>query len=254
MNLLIVLLFSFPLFAQTIEQFPTEGSEAVPEVVKPADSPFEKAVESEKPLPVPPPIAKKEEPKNSREARAESIGTVMVGYQWITSWLPGKKSLSYTHLFSDTFTLEAEYSWQTLDSPYIGVNLGEMSEKRYTLQARKYVANSFHFTFGAVLSDFSAEVDDSVLDTFGNEINASLGAQNLGVTGGIGNRWQFNNGFTWGIDWIRINIPIIETQIDDSIVDEVAGESEAEDIKDVIRTFNRIPTFVLFGLNVGYTF
>lgn len=261
MKFLIVLLFSFSAFAQTTttEQFPTEGSEAVPELVKPPESPVEKVIEQEKPLekhtvPEPKLESKKEEPKNSREARAESTGTIMVGYQWITSWLPGKKTISYTHIFSESFSLEGEYSTQTLDSPYIGVNLGEMKEKRFTLQARKYVANSFHFTFGGVLSDFRANVDDSILDTFGNEITASFSAQNIGITGGIGNRWQWNNGFTFGVDWIRINIPLIETKIDDDVVDDVASGSEAEDIKDVIRTFNRIPTFVLLGFNLGYTF
>ena len=63
-----------------------------------------------------------------------------------------------------------------------------------------------------------------------------------------------SNGMTLGIDWIRINYPVVATKIDDNSVNDVADSADRNDLKDGIKTFNRIPTFLLFGLNIGYSF
>lgn len=259
--LLLILLLTHTALAQVIETtppYPTEGSVVVPDVIKPEDSVIEEVVKEAGPLsqertPVKP-EAPAEKSLSSQENRERSLGTVMVGYQLITSWVPSKKTLSYGHIFNQKWTVEGEFSFATINAPYIGVDLGRIKERRYTFQARRYVGNSFHLTFGAVYSTFSARLGSDILDSFGNEINSEFSAGNIGATGGIGNRWQWQNGFTLGIDWIRLNIPLYETQVEDKVLESVGGSSDREDIKDVIRTFNRIPTFVLFGINLGYSF
>ncbi len=190
---------------------------------------------------------------NSQELRGTSIGSVMIGHQLITSWLPSKKTLSYTHVFNQKWALEGEYSFANIDSPFIGIDLGEINERRLNIHARRFVSNSFHFTFGLVINDFRAEVGNEIINSYGNNINSSFSAQNLGLTGGLANRWQWSNGFTLGLDWIRLNVPILELSVRDGVLNDISG-SDRNDIQDVIITFNKIPTFVLFGMNFGYTF
>lgn len=192
--------------------------------------------------------------KKNSDSREEFFGTVMVGYQFFTSWLPSKKTISYTHIFNQKWSLEGEYAWASISYPIYGIDLGEISEKRYTLQARRYVGNSFHFTFGALMNDFKARLGSDILDTFGNEINSSFRVQNLGVTGGIANRWQWNNGLTLGMDWFRVIIPLAATKIENNVLDDISDDDDQTDVKKVIRIFNRIPTFVVFGLSFGYSF
>lgn len=257
LSLLLLIQFSHAQIS-TSPTFPSEGSEIVPEIVKPKDSSAQKVVSEAQPVktdPVSEEVAKAtRELSNSKQVRDQSFGSVMLGYQFLTSWLPSKKTISYTHIFNDKWSLEAEYSWATIDFPIVGVDLGAIKEKRYTLQARRYVGNSFHFSFGPILNEFNARLGSDFLDNLGNEIKSSFKVQNLGVTGGMGNRWQWSNGVTFGIDWLRINIPLIETKIKDNVLDAIINEDDQDDIKKVIRTFNRIPTFVLFGLNLGYSF
>lgn len=240
----------------TEPSFPTEDSEVVPEMERTEKSPAIETVEEAKPLP-----QKSSEvaqaPKRtltSQEVREHSTGTVMVGYQLISSWLPSKKTIGYTHVFNKKWTLEGEFSFQNLDVPFIGVDLGEIKERRYTLQFRRFVGNSFNFSFGPVYSTFKARLGSDILDSFGNTIDSQFSAENLGLSGGIGNRWQWENGFTAGIDWIRLNVPVMQTKVEDRVLEDVPGASDISDIKDVIRTFNRIPTFVLLGVNIGYSF
>jgi hypothetical protein len=236
MKFLVLFLLSFQIaFAQDISTtlpLPTEGSEVVNDAT-------------------PLPEVKTEKPRtySSKENRGDSFGTVMVGYQLITSWIPSKGTLSYTQNFNEKWSLEAEYSQASISDPVIGVDLGHIKEWRANLQARRFTGNSFNFSFGPVYSHFDAKLGTD----FGVSYNSKFSAENLGLSGGFGNRWQWKNGLTLGIDWMRLNIPIFETKIDDDVLDDISG-SDSDDIKDAISTFNRVPTFVLLGLNIGYTF
>lgn len=192
--------------------------------------------------------------QSTLENRAKSTGTVIIGHQLITTWIPSKYTLGYTHIFNEKFSLEAEYSWAKISTSFVGLELGEIAESRSTLQGRYYISNSFHFSFGGVYSQFRAKLGNDYLDTLGNKITTGFSAENLGVTLGMGNRWQWSNGLTFGVDWLRLNYPVILTRVDDSSLSSVADEADRKDLKDGIQTFNRIPTFVLLGLNLGYTF
>lgn len=178
----------------------------------------------------------------------------MIGYQFLSTWLPSKKTISYTHIFNEKWSLEGEYSWSTISFPVVGIDLGEIKEQRYTLQARRYLSNSFHFTFGAVLSDFKARLGSDFLDDMGNEIRSDFEVENIGITAGMGNRWQWQNGVTVGIDWFRMNMPLFETELDDNVLKSIPGGEDQDEVKKVIRVLNRLPSFVLLGVNLGYTF
>lgn len=182
------------------------------------------------------------------------MGSVMIGYQFLSTWLPSKKTISYTHIFNEKWSLEGEYSWSTISFPVVGIDLGEIKEQRYTLQARRYLGNSFHFTFGAVLSDFKARLGSDFLDDMGNEIRSDFKVENIGITAGMGNRWQWQNGVTVGIDWFRMNMPLFETELDDNVLKSIPGGEDQDEVKKVIRVLNRLPSFVLLGVNLGYTF
>lgn len=249
--LIFLFIISFSIHAQISVSPPysTEGSEVVPEKERPTISPSEETIQKEKPFEAKPSSG------NSRERRGSSFGTIMVGYQLVTTWLPSKNTISYTHNFSDKWSMEGEFSWADLSPPsFIGVDLGGIKEKRYTLQTRRFAGNSFNFTFGAVVSEMEAGIGSDILNQFGQELNANIRAQNLGFTAGFGNRWQFQNGITFGIDYLRLNIPVLETKVEDDVLKDLGSNSDRSDIKKVIRTFNRIPTVVLLGINVGYTF
>lgn len=245
MKFLVLFLFIIQMaFAQTAE-LPTENSEVVPVIEKPAESPIEEVVDEAKP------IEAEKGTLTSRENRSASNGTVMFGWEPFATWIPSKWGLSYTQIMNEKWSIELEYYTGSINSDYVGVDLGVVRERRFTLQARKYTGNSFHYSFGPVLSDFHARLGSSIV---ASDYSSSFSAQNLGIAGGIGNRWQWSNGVTFGIDWFRISIPVFETKVEDDVLDDITDSGDSEDIKNIIRTFNRVPTFVLFGLNIGYTF
>jgi len=235
---------------------PSEQGVFVPGETLPEESPFQKTVneadsvvvgEGEEIVYQDP-----EKKRRSADNRRESNHSIMLGYQLLTTWLPSKKAVNYTYIHSERWSWDLEYAWTSIDSPIIGVDLGEISEKRYSLMGRRYVSNSFHFILGAMYQDFHARASGKIVSQ-GVDV-ATFGAESAGVVLGIGNRWQWKSGFTLGVDWLRVNVPLFSTKVENEILDDIDNNSDSEDVKKVIRAFNRIPTFVVFGLNLGYSF
>ena len=100
--LVLIFLFSSLVRAEVLVEspkFPTEDSSVVPVLVKPEDSPIEEVVEEANPTTSSTPILDRakniqEELSETRDLRRESRGSVMVGHQLITSWIPSKKTIS----------------------------------------------------------------------------------------------------------------------------------------------------------------
>ena len=263
---------------QVVEETPKVETTETPVVVAPAkvDSPATTPIPTSTPLLVEPEPTLLEKTKTktgevvdrasyelekvnqkmneSQYHRAESFGTAMLHYQPISTWLPSKKALSYTQIFSKEWSGEFEYAWASISFPVFGIDIGEISEKRYTLQARRYVGNSFHFLFGGYKNDFNVRIGNDILDRMSVKSIDMFSVENMGLTVGIGNRWQLKNGFTWGVDWFRMNYPMFGKKTDDKILTNMTDEGDRSDLKKITRRFESFPTFVLLGLNIGYTF
>jgi hypothetical protein len=194
------------------------------------------------------------EASNSYAYRGRSRGSVLVGYEFLSSWIPFKKTLSYTHIFNPKWSLEFEYAFNSIGFPVWLIDIGSISEKRYSLQARRYWGNSFHFIFGAYHSEFEARVGNDILERMSNTRIDEFKVRGTGLTGGIGNRWQWGNGVTFGVDWFRMSIPVIDKKVDNDILNNINDRNDLKDVKDVIDKLKNIPTFVLLGLHLGYSF
>lgn len=186
----------------------------------------------------------------SEDLRDDSFGTVAVGYQFFTTWIPSKWTASYTQNFSRYWALEGEYSKGSLSLPVYGVDIGEISEQRATLQARYFPGNSFNWSFGLLYQKGKAELGGDV-PAVNNQDYFEM--ESFGATLGFGNRWQWKNGFTLGIDWFRVNQPFFGQWENESVL-KALGANEASEIKKLMRAFNTLPTFVFLGFQLGYTF
>ena len=186
----------------------------------------------------------------SEDLRDDSVGTLMVGFQPFTTWIPGKWTASYTQIFNRKWSVEGEYSRGTLSVPVFSVDIGEIKEERATLQARYFSGNSFNWTFGLMYQHAEAKLGADIPAT--SELDV-FQMESFGATLGFGNRWQWENGITFGLDWFRINQPLFGRWEDESVLKTVAA-NDRDDLKKIMRGFNTLPTFVFLGIYLGYTF
>ena len=196
----------------------------------------------------------KAEVRNTAVFREKSHGSAMLGLELFTSWVPFKLTAGYTYIFNKKWSLEAEFARGNFGAGLYGFNLASVSEYRYSLLARRYTGNSFHWIFGLYKDDFRARIGSDYLEDMSDTSIDDLKVEILGATLGFGNRWQWKSGLTMGMDWVRSNIPIFERKVDDGVLKNIDDGSDHDRVKKVINRVVSVPSFTLFGIYLGYTF
>lgn len=185
------------------------------------------------------------EKPSSATYRDHAFGTLLVGYQFMNTWVPDKVTGSYTQIFNRDWSLEFEYASSKRDITIAGYKVLDLDEKRYTLLVKYYIGTSFHLSLGPYIYDIAFIPNKSSNDEF-----QIVGH---GVAFDIGNRWQFAKGITFGIDWMRINKPLGESKVDNRFRTNM-NESDRDKVEKTGKIFRTIPAFTFFGVNFGYTF
>jgi hypothetical protein len=193
------------------------------------------------------------EERSSATNRDNSFGTIMGGFQFLNTWVPSKFTGSYTQIFNRSFSLELEYAGSERQLDIAGIDVGTLNEKRYSVMLKYYIGKSFHVSLGPYANDIAFELSDKVKARTGITSNDKVEVATYGIGLGLGNRWQFDNGFTMGIDWMRINQPTGKYKVKDRILKDVDDE-DRQDLKRTGKLFRTFPAFTFFGVNIGYTF
>lgn len=228
--LTLLLLLSLPIFAQTgLAPEPLAEPQGLPEKLE-------------------------AEVMNTSIFRGHSKGTAMIGLELFTSWVPFKLTAGYTYIFNKKWSLVGEFARGNFGAGLYGFNLASVTEYRYSLLARRYTGNSFHWIFGLYKDDFRARIGSYYLEDMSDTSIDDIKVEILGATLGFGNRWQWKSGLTMGMDWVRTNIPIFDRKVDDGVLKNIDDGSDHDRVKKVINRVVSVPSFTLFGIYLGYTF
>jgi hypothetical protein len=188
----------------------------------------------------------------SESYRDDSNHSLMVGYQYMNTWVVGKTAMSYTYVAGRTWSFELEYVTGERRVEIADFELGNIKEDRYTLFAKYFLTNSFHFSFGPYFYQYQIDTAGSLKNLVNNNLSQEWDLTGLGAAFAFGSRWQNKWGLTWGLDWVRMNYPLATTWMNKN-----TGEVETTTKKDADRSFDilrKIPTFAFFTVNIGYTF
>lgn len=186
--------------------------------------------------------------------RENSRGTALVGFEFLSTWIPFKFTGSYTHIINKNWSIEGEIGRGSFGAGAFGFDLASITELRYSILARRYLRNSFNLLFGVYKNDLRAKLGSDILDNMSDTSIDDLNVKVFGAAVGFGNRWQWGNGFTLGIDWFRVNAPIFDRKVDRSVLNNIDDNSDYQVVEKVFDRASKIPTFVLGGLYLGYTF
>jgi len=188
----------------------------------------------------------------SESLRDESNHTLMVGYQYVNTWVVGKTAYSYSYVAGRTWSFELEYVTSERTVEIGNFELGNIQEDRYTLFAKYYLNNSFHFSFGPYFYQYQIDTAGSLRNLANQEFNDKWDLTGLGAAFAFGSRWQNSWGLTWGLDWVRMNYPLATTWMNkDTGEVETTNRNDADNSFEILR---KIPTFAFFTVSIGYTF
>jgi hypothetical protein len=163
-------------------------------------------------------------------------------------WLPGK--IGAVASYGDN-SRTFELAWQKAS---YGLNLivddiGSISDQRIHLTTRSFTwDNSFNFQYGLSYNSFVVNLGKSFVAA------DVLEMKTVATVWGVGNRWELENGFTFGADWLKIFVPIYTLEKKDSALDGAISKSDKDDLDELINIISKVPTLTLIHLEVGYRF
>lgn len=189
----------------------------------------------------------------SAKIREYSYGSVMGGYQFFNTWVSEKITGSYTFIYTKDISYEFEYAHSKKELDTAGVELGTVDETRYSLLVKYYLTDTFYLAMGPYINELTIDLSKEIRDAAGVANTQDVEVSTLGVAFGIGNRWQYENGLTVGIDWLRINQPTGIYHVNNSALKDLE-EDDKDDVKRTGRILRTMPAFTYLGVNVGYTF
>ena len=134
-------------------------------------------------------------------------------------------------------------------------DIGSIKESYAGFVARKYTGNSFSFFFGLGYHKFDIKVSDAMVARMPAGSSSSIMAfESVAVTLGVGNRWQFDNGFHLGCDWVSYSQPIIQTRKNTDALDKATNQSDVKELKDFVEVIRYLPQIMLLKIQAGYSF
>jgi hypothetical protein len=248
-----LLFFSITAFAQTTK--PTKTTQPnEPLSAGPATTTMEKQVETGK--------DKVEEARQvlaaTKDHRAASKWTTNAHYSLFEMWVPGKWGGSIGYVRSASSTYDLEYSRASFGLGTFGVDVGSVTEQRFVLGWRSYGRrNSFHFLSGLNYTKLEVKLGNKYLSSVPGMTRTSVdfvSLETLGVTWGIASRWQTKGGFTWGLDWLVIHIPLVTLSEHNAFDDYTANTEYSQEVDDTLGWFKHIPSFAVAKVQLGFTF
>lgn len=198
-----------------------------------------------------------EEVKLTRLHRGTTEWTVLGNLSALDTWIPMKWGVSVSYNPDENASWELEYLRGKISYGVLVEDIGSISDQRFSLLRRSYSErNSFNFAYGIFYNSLEASLGSEYLATVSGNPRAyeTVKVETLGVSWGMGNRWQTQGGFVWSFDWFLLNVPLVVLESEASFLKASTSESQKKDVRDILKFFEDYPTFAIVKIQLGMSF
>lgn len=191
---------------------------------------------------------------DSGENRENSSLGFDFGYAPVSFPLPGTKSVSVYYNANLNWQIGLEYAWTTLGLTALSFEIGEVKETNKSIIARYFPSNSFNWIMGYGQRDVKVKLPGDLFDLVTHDYNNILTHTKTEFAQvGFGNQWQWNNGVTFSIDWLTINVPF-SAEVKSSADRYANSEADAEHIRRAEKILSWYPQTWIFEIKAGFAF
>lgn len=194
----------------------------------------------------------------AKDHRADSRFVITGNYSYIDLLIPSKIGFTAGYVTSAANTFELDYMRASLGFGWMGLDIGSLTEERIALLWRSFnKRNSFNFQSGIHYNKFRVHLGNDLLA----RVTANPGFdftfmefETLGLSWGLGNRWQTKSGFVWGFDWFQIHVPLVKLNEKTPYLAAATNAEDREDAEDASRVIRNFPRLVALKLQLGFSF
>jgi len=192
--------------------------------------------------------------KTSAQIRSDSHVALNLNFSPINVPFPMAWGANAYFIASKNWMLGVDYLQSKKSIKFFSFEVGEVKEKNYTFQARRFFGNSFNTIMGVghrnTETRLAKNLFDLVLHSY-SETVSEFETQYIRL--GLGNQWQFKKKYTFAIDWITINIPF-KGKILTSASEYAKSDEDKEDIRDAEEILKYYPSGAVIQMNLGMVF
>ncbi|MBX3041218.1 MAG: hypothetical protein KF789_10985 [Bdellovibrionaceae bacterium] len=190
--------------------------------------------------------------------RASKDYFVLGTYSPVDLLIPSKKGLTVGLIKDASETWEFEYLSGSVSLPWIVKDLGEMTDRRFSLIRRTYSKrNSFNFSYGLTYTDFSIHLGNDIMSRVSGGRSPSLDLveiETLGANFAIGNRWSFDKNITLSVDWFSWAQPLKVIRKKHDFLSKATNDSDRDDVGKAASVIAYFPRFAVFKIQLGILF
>lgn len=205
-----------------------------------------------------PPANDKTSKMRSRISRGTSSAQFHFIYSPLDLFIPQKIGISGSYIATAQKTYEFEYLRGKIAAPSFFKDLGRMTDEKISILARNYFSrNSFNLSYGVTYFRFKVHLGSEYLQSVTASERANvdvLNLESLGVNVGVGNRWAVTEHISFGVDWIELYQPLVETKRETGFVDKTNDNSDRDAVEDALDYITKFPRFTFFKVSLGATF
>jgi hypothetical protein len=201
------------------------------------------------------------ESKNLSSWDNRAIDNIRVG---VAPWIPGtlyplKRGFIVDYSIDENNSVGGEYQSGGFKVGLFNLQFGEFKEQLYLIPYKSFTGNSFYWKAGLGLRKYRVSLGDKILDTIGTVTGHDLGSirilevQNEVLLVGVGNEWQFDPGFYWGVDWLELFVPIGQGKVKDDVSDLLPAD-EGRLVRKAIDYMEKKISLNILKIKVGWAF
>lgn len=206
----------------------------------------------------------------SESARLGKMGGVELGMGLIVGAVPGSQFHPYYNVMPN-LSVGLLYNSGSLDfgseissTPGAKINSATIDASIVMVHARYFVGNSFYVSGGLGQRTITADFDiQSTLIDYG--IKSNIEAKSTSVMIALGNQWQWDSGFSLGVEWLGYIVPLSASSTDSldetgadagsaSSANKSSVDSLKKDSTDLAETIGELSTPRLFMISLGWSF
>ncbi len=121
---------------------------------------------------------------------------------------PGAKGINAYYVSSADWMFGVDYLSSNIAISILSLEIGEISEKNYTFQAKRFFGDSFNLTLGIGSRSSEIKLAANLFDLVANEYSQTVSKFRTNyIRLGLGNQWRFKKNYTFSVDWFTIDIP-----------------------------------------------
>jgi hypothetical protein len=195
---------------------------------------------------------------SSKKGRGNTSYYLGANYSYFDLILPAKFGASVAYQKDANKVYELDYLYSSMKVPFIIKDLGKLAETRISLIQRNYFdTNSFNAYIGIFHNEVKLTVGNALLARIPNTNYPNivvLEIETVGVSLGVANRWQYENGIALSIEWFGWAQPLLVTKKDTAFIDAVSDSDDKKNIDKAVGVISYFPRLSFCKLQLGYAF